>query len=63
MMRNPFKIIREHDQALKDATALANALHRKHYPDAPGWRPLPDLVGVLSQIDNMTAMLERRERP
>lgn len=40
---------------LSYATRLAEAIWRKHYAtDAPNWKPLPDLMGVLTQIDNMT---------
>jgi len=52
--------------ALKEATALAVSLFNQHYRDdedyASGrvpWKPLPDLRGVISQIDNMTAGLSR----
>lgn len=48
--------------ALEYATRLATALWEKHWKaDAPDWRPLPDLIGVLSQIDNMTVGLERKK--
>lgn len=36
------------------ARALAENLAARWYPDVPQWRPLPDLCGVLDQIDNMT---------
>lgn len=43
------------------AERLARALWRKHYADdAPQWEPLTgDLLGMLSQIDNMTTGLTR----
>ena len=42
------------------AKALAVAIWEKHYKaDAPDWKPLPDLMGVLTQIDNMTAGMVR----
>ena len=51
------------------ATRLAEALWEKHCKtEAPDWKPLPDLLGVLTQIDNMTtglvraAQAEERER-
>jgi hypothetical protein len=35
---------------------------RKHYKDvAPDWKPLDDLIGVLTQIDNMTTGLKRAD--
>ena len=49
--------------AMSYATALATALHAKHYPEVTQWRPLPDLLGVLTQIDNMVSGLARREAP
>ncbi len=40
------------------ATTLAVSMHKQHYAeDAPNWQPLPDLVGLLTQIDNMYAGL------
>lgn len=42
------------------AVRLAVAIWEKHYKDtAPHWKPLDDLVGVLTQIDNMTSGLTR----
>ena len=36
------------------ATTLAVSMHRQHYAEAaPNWQPLSDLVGLLTQIDNM----------
>lgn len=50
----------EFDGPLGYATHLACALWEKHWKaDAPDWKPLPDLLGVLTQIDNMTAGLVR----
>lgn len=47
-------------QALGYATRLAESLWEKHFKrDAPHWKPLPDLLGVLTQIDNMTTGLAR----
>ena len=40
--------------ALKEATNLATSLWEKHYKSSsPDWKPLDDLCGLLSQIDNM----------
>ena len=42
------------------ASRLAVALWEKHYKDiAPQWKPLDDLMGALTQIDNMTSGLTR----
>ena len=43
----------EIDRATLYATELAISLHRKLYADVTQWEPLPDLYGLLSQIDNM----------
>lgn len=44
------------------ATSLARAIWEKHFKEtAPDWKPLPDLIGVLTQIDNMTAGMVRAE--
>lgn len=44
------------------ASRLAVAIWEKHYKDAaPEWKPLNDLMGVLTQIDNMTSDLTRRQ--
>lgn len=48
------------EPALGYATRLATAIYEQRYrQDAPDWKPLPDLLGVLTQIDNMTAGLVR----
>ena len=46
-------------QAKNYATTLAIAIHAKHYADVKQWKPLPDLLGLLTQIDNMTSGLVR----
>jgi hypothetical protein len=50
-------------QARNYATTLAINLHAKHYPEETQWKPLPDLLGVLTQIDNMTSGLVRPVDP
>lgn len=50
---------KEYDDALKYATNLCVLLAEKHFDANPSWRPLPDLYGVISQIDNMTSALVR----
>ena len=43
------------------ASRLAVAIWEKHYKDtAPQWKPLDYLIGVLTQIDNMTSGLTRQ---
>lgn len=49
---------KELELAYREALGLANALWSQHYREkAPQWKPLPDLCGVISQIDNMAAGL------
>jgi hypothetical protein len=43
--------------ALGYATNLAVALHAKHYPEVAQWKPLGTVLGLLTQIDNMTCGL------
>jgi hypothetical protein len=46
------------------ASRLAVAIWEKHYKDtAPQWKPLDDLMGVLTQIDNMTSGLRCGAEP
>lgn len=53
---------RERDDALTYATNLAVSLHCKHWrSDARNWEPLGELIGVLTQIDNMTVGLSRAD--
>ena len=40
-------------------TEMACRIAARHYPEAPQWRPLPDLLGVVTQLDNMTTGLVR----
>ena len=48
------------DAALAYAHRLAFNLWQKHWKaDAPRWVPLPDMIGLLTQIDNMTVGLIR----
>lgn len=54
----------EKDKEIAAATAyaenLASALHEKYYAEVSAWRPLSgDLIGLLTQIDNMTSALAR----
>lgn len=43
-------------------TRLACNLHAQHYQvSAPHWQPFDDLEGVLTQLDNMLAGLERKK--
>ena len=45
---------------LKYAQRLAATIWEKHWKqDAPNWKPLDDVLGVLTQIDNMVAGMTR----
>lgn len=47
------------DGSLGYATRLAEALWERHWKTgAPDWSPAPDLLGLITQIDTMTAGLE-----
>lgn len=51
----------EYQQALNYAKMLVLSIHKKHYQqNNPDWKPLDDLVGILTQIDNQCAGLERK---
>lgn len=39
------------------AKRLAISLANEHWPDNDSWQPLPTLLGVLTQIDNMTTLM------
>jgi len=48
------------DEVLGYAQRLAIVLWEMHWKDAaPDWKPLPDLMGVITQIDNMTSGLKK----
>lgn len=51
------------EPAYSYACRLAESMYRRHYQEdiSPAWTPLPDLLGVLTQIDNMVSGLVRRE--
>ena len=49
---------REYEYAKDLAVHLWESFYKD---DAPDWQPLPDLCGVLSQIDNMTTGLRRED--
>ncbi len=51
-------------QATREARRLAETIWRRRYREsAPQWKPLPDCVGLITQIDNMCAgLLEDAEQ-
>ncbi len=53
--------LREREQQTKAyATTLAVSLHAQHFSEAAQWEPLPDTLGLLTQIDNMVVGLRER---
>ena len=48
-----------YSEATGYARSLAAAIVSKHYPENTNWKPLPDLIGILTQIDNATTGLTR----
>lgn len=44
------------------AIRLAENLHKEHWPENTGWKPLPDLLGVLTQIDNMCTLMRDQKQ-
>lgn len=54
-------LLAESGEVLRCATELAKAIWRDNYKTtAPNWEPLTDLMGVLSQIDNMVCGMARK---
>lgn len=53
----------EHESpAYRTALQLAKSMHKKHYAnEVPDWEPLDTTVGLITQIDNMTTGLERKQ--
>lgn len=59
--------IADRDRRIAEATGYAErllvALEAKHFGDNPNWRPLSgDMIGILTQIDNLTTALTRSAR-
>lgn len=48
----------ENDEGLKSAARLATLLHKAHFPNILGWKPLDTISGVINQIDNMTVEMK-----
>jgi hypothetical protein len=62
-MPAPEPVANEGWTPLKYARQLAASLSAKHFPEVPQWEPMSDLMGLLSQIDNMTTALVRAPEP
>ncbi|WP_233854060.1 hypothetical protein [Paraburkholderia sp. HD33-4] len=55
------ELTEELERATAYAHAIAVVLHHKHWRHtAPDWKPLDDLYGLLTQIDNMTCGMVRQ---
>ena len=53
------ELAKPEQEAYGYAKRLAEFIWEKHYKkESPDWTPLPDVLGVLTQIDNMTCGLE-----
>ncbi len=40
---------------------LAISMHKKHFPENTSWEPIKNIMGLLSQIDNMeTALVNKK---
>lgn len=50
------RLSRERDEALRYATGLLASFVHEHCDPVPEWKPLPDLLGVLTQLDNATTV-------
>lgn len=50
------KAERERDEALRYAQSFLESFVHEHCDPVPEWSPLPDLLGVLTQIDNATTV-------
>lgn len=49
--------------ALEYATRLAKGMWERDWKEeSPHWQPFDDLLGVLTQIDNMLAGMEKKKR-
>lgn len=48
------------EKAYQYALHFADAFTKKHFPENTGWEPFDDLLGLLTQIDNMTTVLQAK---
>lgn len=44
--------VHDRAEALGYATRLLEHFVAQHFPHNPDWKPLPELIGVLTQLDN-----------
>ena len=45
------------EEALGYATRLLEHFVAEHFPHNPDWKPLPNLIGVLTQLDNASTIV------
>jgi len=51
----------KHQEEYRYARTLAESIWKNHYQkESPNWKPFDELMGVLSQIDNMTCGLIKK---
>ena len=55
MARNA-KLEADKEEEYRYAENLLRSFVSQHFPPNPGWKPLPDLLGVLTQIDNASTI-------
>ena len=56
-------MIENYENVLKEAQELATYIQKNHYPASTEFEPLDSVSGVLSQISNMIAGMERKQAP
>lgn len=62
-VRSSKEEVREDKCPIAYAESLARQLHERHYSEVTDWKPLSgDLLGLLTQIDNMTSDLSRSSK-
>ena len=52
MTEKAAELAKELDEATREATRLLTSFVYEHCFPVEGWKPLPDLMGVLTQISN-----------
>ncbi len=61
--RQPLRAARGYAASLEYATRLAKGMWERDWQkESPHWQPFDDLLGVLTQIDNMLAGMEKKKR-
>lgn len=48
--------VNEIEAAKRDLRSFMTTFVREHFPHVPQWKPLPDLLGMLSQMDNASTI-------